>query len=148
MSDRYIRREGRDPVHAVATWLTRHGISLYGSRMLRVRGRKTSEPRTTVVNLLRVDGERYLVAPRGHTQWVRNLRAAGEAELMLGRRARPVTATELSDDDKLPVLRAYLRRFGWEVGQFFEKLDKNATHAELRAVAPGFPAFRLTDRTS
>ena len=59
--------------------LTRYGISIYGSRVLYVRGRKTGEWRTTPVNPLSYGGHRYLVAPRGHTQWVRNMRAAGAA---------------------------------------------------------------------
>jgi deazaflavin-dependent oxidoreductase (nitroreductase family) len=143
MTTRYIAPKGRDPIHSAARWLTRHGVSVYGSRMLRVRGRKSGEPRLTLVNLLVVDGDRYLVAPRGHTQWVRNLRAAGAGELVLGRRVEPVTAVELADDVKVPVLRAYLKRFGWEVGMFFENLTKNSTDDELREVAPGFPAFRL-----
>jgi deazaflavin-dependent oxidoreductase (nitroreductase family) len=143
MTTRYIAPKGRDPIHSAARWLTRHGVSVYGSRMLRVRGRKSGEPRLTLVNLLVVDGDRYLVAPRGHTQWVRNLRAAGAGELVLGRRVEPVTAVELADDVKVPVLRAYLKRFGWEVGMFFENLTKDSTDDELREVAPGFPAFRL-----
>jgi deazaflavin-dependent oxidoreductase (nitroreductase family) len=143
MTTRYIAPKGRDPIHSAARWLTRHGVSVYGSRMLRVRGRKSGEPRLTLVNLLVVDGDRYLVAPRGHTQWVRNLRAAGAGELVLGRWVEPVTAVELADDVKVPVLRAYLKRFGWEVGMFFENLTKNSTDDELREVAPGFPAFRL-----
>ena len=59
-------------------FLTRAGFSVWGSRELRVRGRTSGEWRTTPVNLLSHDGERYLVAPRGETQWVKNLRAAGE----------------------------------------------------------------------
>lgn len=140
---RYLERTGRDPIHRAAYWLTRRGVSLYGSRMLRVRGRKSGKPYLTLINLLEVDGVRYLVAPRGHTQWVRNLRAAGTAELVLGRKVEPVTAVELADEDKTPVLRAYLKRFGWEVGMFFENLSKKSTDAELLAEAPGFPVFRL-----
>jgi deazaflavin-dependent oxidoreductase (nitroreductase family) len=143
-ADRYLVPTRRNPIHTAARWLTAHGVSLYGSRMLRVRGRKSGEIRSTLVNLLVVDGVRYLVAPRGHTQWVGNLRAAGTAELALGRRVEPVTATELPDDEKLPVLRAYLKRFGWEVGAFFDGLSKRSTDDELREVAPGFPVFRLT----
>src|SRR5262245_60151175 len=67
-------------------WLTRRGISLAGSRELRVVGRSSGELRTTVVNVLDLDGRRYLVAPRGTTQWVRNLRVAGGGELRVGRR--------------------------------------------------------------
>jgi deazaflavin-dependent oxidoreductase (nitroreductase family) len=76
--------------------------------VLEVRGRKTGEPRRTPVNLLTLDGSRYLVAPRGQTHWVRNLRAQGEGCLLLGRRAERFSASELDDDDKLAILRAYL----------------------------------------
>jgi len=124
-------------------FLTRRGLSVAGSHELTVVGRISGEPRRTVLNVLTLDGERYLVAPRGHTAWVKNLRAAGEATLRVGRRHDHVTATELADDDKAPVLRAYLARWGWEVGALFEGLDRNADDATLRAAAPGFPVFRV-----
>lgn len=143
---RYLAPQpGGNPVHRAARWLTGRGVSLFGSRLLRVRGRTSGEWRTTLVNLLEVDGVRYLVAPRGHTQWVRNLRAAGSGELTLGRRVTPVGAEELSDDAKIPILRAYLKRFGWEVGMFFDNLDRNSPDEDLRKAAPGFPVFRLFD---
>jgi deazaflavin-dependent oxidoreductase (nitroreductase family) len=123
--------------------LTRRGVSVAGSRILTVPGRRTGQPRRTVVNVLEVDGERYLVAPRGETHWVRNLRTAGGATLQVGRRVEDVTAVELDDAQKLPVLRAYLQRWAWEVGRFFEGLDAESDDAALRAAAPGFPAFRL-----
>src|SRR5690348_8726563 len=116
--------------------LTKLGISVWGSRVLYVRGRSSGEWRTTPVNLLTVDGVRYLVAPRGVTQWVRNLRVAGNGELHVGRRVETFTATELADEAKPAVLRAYLKRWGWEVGRFFEGLDANATDEQVRAVAP------------
>ena len=78
MSDHY-QRPGWFTSHVfnpVVAALTRAGISVWGSRVLEVRGRKSGEPRRNPVNLLTVDGKRYLVAPRGHTQWVRNLRAS------------------------------------------------------------------------
>jgi deazaflavin-dependent oxidoreductase (nitroreductase family) len=124
-------------------WLTRRGISVAGSRELRVVGRTSGQVRTTAVNLLVLDGTRYLVSPRGHTQWVRNLRAASEGELRVGRKVEAFRGVELPDDEKVPVLREYLRRWGWEVGQFFEDLSKDATDAEVAAVAPDFPVFRL-----
>ncbi len=123
--------------------LTRLGISVAGSRELRVRGRKSGEWRSTPVNLLTVDGARYLVAPRGTTQWVRNLRAAGAGELKVGRRTEGFTAAELADTDKPPVLQEYLRRWAWEVGAFFEGVDKNATADDLARIAPDFPVFRV-----
>ncbi len=123
--------------------LTRVGISVYGSRELRVRGRKSGEWRSTPVNLLTIGGERYLVAPRGATQWVRNLRAAESGELRVGRRTELFRAHELSDEAKPGVLREYLRRWKWEVGQFFEDLDAEASDEKLSSVAPGFPVFRV-----
>jgi deazaflavin-dependent oxidoreductase (nitroreductase family) len=142
---RYIRSgKGESTFHRVVGWLTRRGVSLMGTRVLYVRGRKSGELRSTPVNLLTLDGTRYLVAPRGHTQWVRNLRVAGEGQLRLGRRREAFHATELSDDEKLPVLRAYLQRWGWEVGRFFENLKVDSPDDVVREVAPGFPVFRIT----
>jgi len=127
----------------LVAWLTRHGVSLMGSRELSVVGRSSGEVRTTVVNLLEVDGLRYLVAPRGTTQWVRNLRVAGTGSLRVGRRVEPFSARELPDDVKAPVLEAYVRQWRWEVGQFFEGVSKQPTEAELAAIAPGFPVFAI-----
>lgn len=124
--------------------LTRLGISVYGSRVLEVRGRKSGEWRSQPVNPLTVEGSRYLVAPRGNTQWVRNLRAAGGAgRLRLGRRVEAFQATEIADDDKPPVLRAYLKRWKWEIGVFFDGVDASASDETLRAIAPGYPVFRI-----
>jgi deazaflavin-dependent oxidoreductase (nitroreductase family) len=123
--------------------LSRLGISVMGSRTLAVRGRKTGEWRTTPVNLMTLDGQRYLVAPRGHTQWVRNMRAAGGGELRLGRRAEEFRAVELADADKPAVLREYLRKWAWEVGMFFEDVDAKSPESRLLEIAPGFPVFRV-----
>jgi len=138
---------GRTLLHAMnrtVAALTRAGISVWGSRVLAVRGRTSGEWRTTPVNLLTLDGARYLVAPRGQTQWVRNLRAAGGGELRVGRRAEGFTAAELVDAAKPEVLRAYLRRWKLEVGVFFDGVDASATDAALLQIAPGYPVFRVT----
>ena len=100
--------------------LTKMGVSVYGSRVLAVRGRKSGEWRTTPVNPLTFDGERYLVAPRGNTQWVRNMRVAGGGELRRGRKVEAFTATELPLEDRPRVLRAYLKKWKFEVGMFFQ----------------------------
>jgi deazaflavin-dependent oxidoreductase (nitroreductase family) len=123
--------------------LTRLGISVAGSRVLEVKGRKTGQPRRTPVNLLTLDGQRYLVAPRGNTQWVRNLRASGSGRLLVGRRAEDFTATEVPEEDAVPILRAYLKRWKWEVGQFFEGVGPDASDEELRAIAPKHPIFKI-----
>jgi deazaflavin-dependent oxidoreductase (nitroreductase family) len=124
-------------------FLTRAGVSVLGSRVLEVPGRKTGEPRRTPVNLLTFEGARYLVSPRGHTQWVRNLRASGSGRLLLGRRAEPFTATELDDESKPPLLRAYLKRWKFEVGAFFGGVGPDSTDEELRRIAPEHPVFRI-----
>jgi deazaflavin-dependent oxidoreductase (nitroreductase family) len=123
--------------------LTRLGISVWGSRVLEVRGRKTGEPRRTPVNLLTLDGSRYLVSPRGHTQWVRNLRVAGEGELLLGRRREPFVGAEVPDDEREPILRAYLQRWKWEVGQFFGGVGPDSPAEDMRRIAPDHPVFRV-----
>jgi deazaflavin-dependent oxidoreductase (nitroreductase family) len=123
--------------------LTRMGISLFGSRVLEVKGRSSGVPRRTPVNVLTLDGARYLVAPRGDTQWARNLRASGEGRLLVGPRSEHFTATELSDEEKAPVLRAYLKRWKFEVGVFFDGLGPDSSEEEMRAAAPKHPAFRL-----
>lgn len=146
--DRYIAPSGRVDVlfgKAVA-WLTRHGVSLFGSRVLSVRGRTSGKIQQVPVNLLHHDGRRYLVAIRGNTQWVRNVRAAGAAELQVGRRTEAVTLSELPVEQRVSVLRLYLARWGWEVSRFVEGLSKASTDAELLAAAPGIPAFEVHAR--
>jgi deazaflavin-dependent oxidoreductase (nitroreductase family) len=130
----------------IVAGMTRLGISVYGSRVLEVRGRKSGEWRATPVNLLSHDGEDYLVAPRGHTQWVKNLRASGEGRLRVGRRTQPFTAVELPDDEKPPLLRAYLRKWKFEVGAFFGGVVADSADDELRRIAPDHPVFRLNRR--
>jgi deazaflavin-dependent oxidoreductase (nitroreductase family) len=127
----------------IVALLTRAGVSVWGSRELRVRGRKTGEWRTTPVNLLTYEGNRYLVAPRGVTQWVRNLRAVGEGELRVGRRTERFRATELPDEEKPPILRAYLKRWKAEVGVFFEGVGADSSEEELRRISPDHPVFRI-----
>jgi len=124
--------------------LTRLGISLLGSRVLEVRGRTSGLPRRTPVNLLELDGERYLVAPRGDTQWARNLRVSGEGRLRLGRKVEPFTAIEVTDEaEKAAILRAYLRRWKAEVSAFFDGVRPDASEEELRRIAAKHPVFRL-----
>lgn len=146
-STRYVKAgNSTNAFNEAVAWLTMHGISVWGSRVLAVRGRKSGEFRTNPVNLLTHDGKRYLVAPRGHTQWVRNLRVAGEGELRVGRRVERFVPTELADDDKPEILRAYLRRWKFEVGVFFDGVNAKAGDEKLREMAPGYPIFLITTK--
>ncbi|MCT2591359.1 nitroreductase family deazaflavin-dependent oxidoreductase [Streptomyces sp. N2-109] len=131
-------------LHRPMTWLNRHGIALNGKGVLAVRGRTSGEWRVTPVNPLSHQGRRYLVAPRGHTQWVRNLRAAGTGEIRVGKRAEPFTAVEVADADKPELLRTYLKRWGWEVGRFFGGVTAKSSDEELLQAAPKHPVFLIT----
>ena len=142
---RYIKPKSATNVfnEAVAR-LTKLGVSVYGSRVLYVKGRKSGEWRSNPVNPLTLaDGTRYLVAPRGNTQWVRNMRAVGAGELRVGRKVEPFTATEIADDAKPAILRAYLKKWKIEVGVFFDGVDAKAPEEKLREIAPGYPIFRI-----
>jgi deazaflavin-dependent oxidoreductase (nitroreductase family) len=138
----------RNVLNPTVAWLARRGVSLAGSRVLAVRGRKSGEWRRTPVNPLPHGGDRYLVAPRGHVQWTHNMRAAGGGELHKGKHVERFTAVELTDDEKPEVLRAYIKKWSWEVGAFFKGLSEKSTDEELLAAASKYPVFRITeDRT-
>jgi hypothetical protein len=128
---------------AVAFLAGRLGLSVKGARVLSVRGRKTGEWHSFPVNPLSFNGQRYLVAPRGETQWVRNLRVSREARLTLGRRTETVRVEEIADREKPPILRAYLKEWGWEVKQFFPGVGADASDDALARVAAKYPVFRI-----
>jgi len=130
-------------VNQVTAALTRLGLPLAGSRVLEVRGRKSGEWRRTPVNPLAFEGSTYLVSARGHSHWVRNLRASGEVRLVRGRRAETFSAVEVPDEEKEPLLRDYLGRWKWEVGAFFGGVGPDSSPEELRRIAPDHPVFRL-----
>jgi deazaflavin-dependent oxidoreductase (nitroreductase family) len=126
--------------------MMRLGVSIWGSRILEVRGRKSGTPRRTPVNLLEVDDVQYLVSPRGEGEWVRNLRAdGGRLALLLGRRREERVARELPDSEKSAILRAYLRKWKMEVGVFFDGVTADSDEEDVRRIASDHPVFRLSD---
>ena len=136
----------RHVMNPLVVLLTRSRVSVWGSRVLEVRGRSSGLPRRVPVNLLGHDGRQYLVAPRGETEWVRNVRAnEGGLDLLLGRARTHHVATELADAEKPAVLRAYLARWKAEVGAFFDGVDGSASDEELLAIAGRHPVFVLAD---
>lgn len=134
----------RSVLNKSVRWLTRRGISILGSRVLEVPGRRTGQPHQVPVNLLDLEGRQYLVSPRGNTQWVRNVRSnEGRLDLLLGRKRTHRVATEVADADKAPILRAYLERWKAEVGMFFGGVDASSSDDELLAIASDHPVFVL-----
>lgn len=130
--------------NVVVKALSRLGISAFGAQELVVVGRKSGQRRSTPVNPLRVDGQLYLVAPRGQTQWVRNVRHTPRVTLRSGRSEASYTVHELSGAVAVPAMRHYLKRWAWEVGRFFpEGVSAESTDAEIAAVVPDHPVFRL-----
>ena len=114
-----------------------------GSQILEVPGRKSGKTQTVPVNPLEFEGKRYLVAPRGNTQWVRNVRAAGGGTLRLGSKRERFAATEMADVEKPPILRAYLKNWASETGKFFGGVDHEAPEDKLVAIAAEHPIFRI-----
>ena len=145
MAARYVRPDWftTNVFNRLVALLTRLGLSVYGSRILAVRGRSSGVWRTTPVNLLVYRGERYLLAPRGVTQWVRNIRIQGGGELRLGWQREPIRVVEVADAEKPELLRAYLRRWRMEVGMFFQGVGPEAAEEDLRRIAPDYPVFRV-----
>ncbi|BBZ76211.1 hypothetical protein MANY_15480 [Mycolicibacterium anyangense] len=129
--------------NAAIRHLAELGISVAGSRALRVRGRTSGVMRGVVVNVLRVDGVDYVISPRGTTQWVRNARVAGAVEVGPRWRRRTVPVSEVADAAKPPLLQRYLDRWYWEVKGHIAGLTPTSTPDELRAAAPLIPAFAL-----
>ncbi len=126
-------------------WLSRRGLSIAGSRVLEVQGRKSGEWRKTPVNPLKIGSDRYLVAPRGTTQWVRNMRVSGGGRLV-GRGTEEFSAAEVPEAERPPILRAYLEKWKWEVGAFFDGVGPDSSDEELLRIAADHPVFRITPR--
>ena len=151
MPDPHYRKPGfftQNVFNKTVALLNRMGFSLLGSRVLEVKGRKSGLPRQTPVNLLSLDGRQYLVSPRGESEWVRNVRAdGGRLDLLLGSKRTSYLGRELAGDEKVAVLRAYLKRWKAEVGVFFDGVGPDSTDEQISAAAPKHPAFQLEPRS-
>ncbi len=130
--------------NVVIRWLADSGVSIAGTRALRVRGRKSGKQRAVVINLLTVDGVDYLVSPRGNTQWARNVRAAGVVEMGPRWHRERSRISEVGDAAKPEVLRCYLAKWYWQVKGYVAGLTPDSSDEQLRAAAPSIPVFVLT----
>lgn len=118
------------------------GLGCSYNYLLQVRGRKSGKLYSTPIDLLELNGKRYLVAPRGQTQWVRNAEAAGEVTLKKGRTEQRFRLRPLSDAEKPEVLKAYLDRFKREVQRYFP-VPAGSPPEAFRDLAQSYPAFEL-----
>lgn len=129
---------------AVLTTLLRAGIKVGTMSLLTVRGRKSGRPRTIPVLLVERDGQRWLVAPYGVVQWVRNIRAAGTATLTRGRRSEAISVSELPAREAAPVLKQYLAvQHAADVQAYFEATKDSPLEAFEREAAR-HPVFKIT----
>jgi deazaflavin-dependent oxidoreductase (nitroreductase family) len=126
--------------------LVRRGLGPRHMRVLEVRGRTSGRLHATPVDLLSHGGRLYLVAPRGHTQWVRNTEVAGEVALRRGRRATVYRVRPLSDAEKPAILQAYLDRFRREVQRYFP-VPAGSPPAAFTPLVQRYPAFELMPRS-
>ncbi len=110
--------------------------------LLQVRGRKSGKVYSTPIDLLEMNGKRFLVAPRGRTQWVRNAEAAGEVTLKRGKLQQRFRLRVLSDQEKPEVLKAYLDQFKREVQSYFP-VPAGSSVETFRELVQSYPAFEL-----
>src|SRR5262245_25974411 len=123
-------------------FLIKIGIGLQHNYLLQVRGRKSGRIYSTPVNLLEHHGKRYLVAPRGYTQWVRNVIASGEASLVRGTRRETVRLQAIPDEAKADILKAYLDRYKLTVQRYFP-VPAGSPVEMFQPLTGQYPVFEL-----
>ena len=118
------------------------GLGFNYNYLLQVRGRKSGKIYSTPIDLLELDGKKFLVAPRGLTQWVRNAEAAGEVTLKKGSFRRRYRLRAIPDADKPPLLKAYLDSFKTTVQRYFP-VPAGSDNQAFAAIAANYPVFEL-----
>ncbi|MGZ8600167.1 MAG: nitroreductase family deazaflavin-dependent oxidoreductase [Actinomycetota bacterium] len=141
MARTYKMTLGKRMTNSVFARRARRGRGQEFTYVLTTRGRTSGEPRSHPVDVMAKDGQRWLVAPYGETNWVKNVRAAGEATISRAGRDERVRLKELADDERVPVLRLYLERVKF-VRPYFDETSASSDE-ELRAIAPSRPVFRI-----
>jgi deazaflavin-dependent oxidoreductase (nitroreductase family) len=129
-------------VNRVFGWLLRLGVGLKHNYLLEVRGRRTGKIYRTPVNVLELKGKKHLVAPRGYTQWVRNVEAGSETALVRGRRREKIKLLPVANASKPEILKAYLDRFKPTVQRYFPVPAGSPTDS-FTPLAMRYPVFEL-----
>lgn len=131
----------RRAINLVVRPLAQLGLAGKRTHLLTVPGRNSGRLYSTPVSLAWLDGERYVVAPYGERNWVKNARAAGWVELRRGSRRERLVVEEATLEEAVPVLRDYYR-WAWVTRQFFE-VTLDSSHDDWLTEAPRHPVFRL-----
>ena len=124
-------------------FLLKLGVGLAHNYLLEVRGRKTGKVYSTPVNVLEYKGKKYLVAPRGYTQWVRNVETSGEATLVQRAERTKVRLRTVADEEKPEILKAYLDRFKLTVQRYFPIAAGSPAEA-FKSLAVRYPVYEIT----
>ena len=119
------------------------GMGLGHNYVLEVKGRKSGKIYSAPVDLLEFEGRRYLVAPRGETNWVRNARAVGRVTLRKGRQSTEYTVREVAPAQRPTLLKAYLDRFALTVQRYFP-VPRESPASEFAPIAERYPVFELS----
>lgn len=144
MTRTYRTNGSQRVINAVYRWLTERGLGADFRQILTVRGRRSGELRSVPVDVLEVDGSRWLVAPYGSVNWVHNVRAAGELTLRRGGAETAWRATEVHGAEAVPAIRAYLRAV--PVTHPYWEVTVDSSDAAIIAAVPQHPVFRLSRR--
>ena len=118
------------------------GISLNGTTLITVPGRKTGRPQSTPITMVEFEGQRYVQSPFGSVNWVRNLRAAGKATLSWGRRRETIVVTELTAEQAAPVIRSMLPRAPKVIRDYFDVTPESSLE-EIIHDAPKHAVFAI-----
>ena len=111
--------------------------------LLTVAGRKSGVPRTVPIAIMEREGQRYLIGAFGEVNWVRNLRAAGEATLTHGGATERVSAVEIEPEEAAPILKENVSSAPAFVRAYFETTPESSL-ADFAREAQQHPVFRLT----
>jgi len=139
----FLEPSGADRIlNTIFGALVRLGLGARHNYLVEVRGRKTGRVYSTPVNILEFRGRRFLVAPRGRTQWVRNAEAAGQVVLAKGRSRQAFRIRAVPNEEKPEILKAYLDRFRLTVQRYFP-LPAGSEPRAFRDIADRYPVFEL-----
>ncbi len=129
-------------MNRIVSWLASRGLMPSDTITLEVKGRRSGRVRSNVVTWVEQDEERYLVSPRGETEWVRNVRAAGGEAVIRRRGRQKVRLEEVPTEQRAPIIKAYLKKTAKATQQHFG-VDPKAEIGEFEAIAARHPVFRI-----
>lgn len=133
--------------NSILGFFTSLGMAPAKVHRIEVRGRKSGQLRTAVVNVLNYNGDRYLVAPRGNTEWVRNVEAANGDATLLRKDREKVHLEEVPVDQRAPIIKAYLAENATSTKQYFG-VEPDDPIDKFEEIAPDHPAFKIISAAS